>query len=958
MAEFQLLGPVQAHAAGRALELGPPKQRTLLAALLLDAGRPVLPGTLVHRVWGDSPPAEARNALYGHIMRIRRVLAQAAPEDGPAPRLEHRDGGYRLDVDPDRVDLHRFRRLVRQAGDSGHSDADRASLLRAALELWRGAPLAGLSGPWIERVRDGCHQQRLDALVGWGRVELRLGNHETLLGQLPDLVAEYPLAEPLTAVLMRALHAAGRPAEALARYSTTRERLADELGADPGVELRDLHLAMLRGDIEPSPTPVAPRRARPADEGSAVTAAAHVGPPPGAAHLGPAPPPAHRQLPPDIADFTGREAELRALHRMLPDRDGANTAVVISAIEGMGGVGKTRLAVHLAHQLVRSGRYAEIQLYVDLRGHAAEPPADPATVLASFLRLLGVSAAQIPGDLDGRAALYRDRLDGRHALVLLDNAGSEDQVLPLLPAAPTSLVLVTGRRTLAIDGARALALDVLPPHEADALLVRVAGRSPAATDPVAVRRITDLCGRLPLALVLSGRRLQSRPAWSFADLAARLRREGNRLAELAVGTRQVRAVFDLSYRALDPPAQRLFRLVGLHPGDDFTAESAAALAGLPPAAARRMLDRLVDEHLVTQVTADRYRLHDLLREYAAERVAEQDGEEAARHALGRVLNWYLYAAHGAVRVLFPHNADVAPDDGQRPADQPAFDDDQQAFGWLNAERPNLLAAVSAALRQGFHTIAWQLPIVLRQYLDRRGDRDDLMNINLVAVAAAGLAGDCAAEALTLSVLGTCYARAGRFDQSVQSLKRALQIRRDIGDREGVGRTLNNLGTTYGRQGRLDDAIRYLREGLAIHREIGAGYRESRTLNNLGEAYARAGQHGEAVHCLRQALEYRRRLGDPVGVAAVLLNLGSALRKHGQHREAIAHLTQALEISQEKHCRKAQADTLLELGEALLVAGEPVLAGQRWQQAAIIFSEFSPRQAEELRERVTLAAGHP
>ncbi|MEQ4304093.1 tetratricopeptide repeat protein [Plantactinospora sp. B6F1] len=931
---LQVLGPLAVVVDGAGVDLGSAKQRTLLALLALHPNEPVRLDTLVELIWGEHPPDSAATSVQNHVSRLRQRLRAVQPAPRADRLLVATGGGYQLTVTDDQLDLLDFRRLV---GRARHAQRDRD--LTSAYEwygqaagLWRAAPLADLAGLRILPEVAALDRERRTVVVEYAQVAAALGQHERVLPLLRQVGEADPLDEAAHAQLILALAGSGQQAEALRVFEALRRRLADELGADPGPELAAAHRRVLRQELpEPAGTGIAETGI--VETGIAVSA--------------------HRQLPPDIADFTGREAELAILSSALPSAGDTGSTVVISAIEGMAGVGKTRLAVHLAHQLVRSGRYADVQLYVDLHGHADEPPADPATVLASFLHLLGVPGAQIPDGLDARAALYRDRLHDRHALVLLDNAAGDDQVLPLLPASATSLVLVTSRRVLALDGAHTLNLNVFTARDAHALLERVAGKHRVAADPVGARRVVDLCGRLPLAVVLAAHRLRSRPAWTFGDLAARLEAEGDRLGELAVGKRQIRAVFDFSFRALDPAGQRLFRLLGLHPGDDFTVDSAAALLGVPPTAARQTLERLSDEHLVTPITVDRYRLHDLLREYAAARAAVEDDDthDSTDTAVDRILTWYLYAADAAIHRLFPYNTEVVLDERTRPAHLPSFDTDERAFRWITAEQSTLVAAVTTAFNHGRYDIAWRLPAVLRLHFDRRSNWHDWLGTSRIALEAARRTGNREAEALILSGLGLGLGQLGQIEKSIDHLTRSLEIRRAVGDRRGEGRTLNNLGTAYGRQGRFQKAIDHLTAALEVRREVSSQYDQSMTLGNLGRAYAGLGQHEEAIRCLSQALEVRRRLADPVGIASALHNLGEALLSAGQHRQALVPLHEARDLYHRKHCHGLEAETLEVIGDVLVCSGEPAQAREYWRQALDIFDTLDHPRAEGLRARL-------
>lgn len=917
---LRVLGPLALQVDGAAVDLGSDKQRTLLALLALHPNTPVHLDTLVDAMWGDAPPATAATLVQSHVSRLRRRIR---PDGQAAELLAVTRGGYQLTVADDQLDLSQWRRLLGQAR-AAYADDEREAACdwyHQAAELWRGEPVADLAGLHAHPAVVALGAERHRAVVEFADVAAALGHHDRALPALRQLTDGDPLHEAAHARLMIALAGSGQQAAALRVYDALRHRLADLLGADPSDELAAAHRRVLRQEVTRTP------------------------------EAAPNPVTAHRQLPPDIADFTGREPELDALRRHVAAGRESGAAPVIAAIEGMAGVGKTRLAVHLAHQLVQSGQYGDVQLYADLRGHAAEPPAGPAAVLASFLRLLGVPGSQVPDDLDGRAALYRDRLHDRHALVLLDNAADDDQVRPLLPATGTGIVLVTSRRTLALDGAHTVPLDVFSPRDAQALLARVVGGQRVAADPDGARDIVDRCGRLPLAVVLAASRLRSRPAWRCADLAARLAEEGGRLGELAVGTRQVRAVFDLSYDALDPASQRLFRLLGLHPGDDFTAASAAALAGLDRRTARRTLDHLVDEHLVTPVAADRFRLHDLLREYATGQAATYDGDEGTTAAVGRVLAWYLHSAEAAARELFPHHLELRLDEGARSPHLPAFADDEQALRWLTAEHATLVAAVSTAVAVGRYDIGAQLPLVLRPYFaigKRWGDWSDTSRIGLVG---ARRGGDRAAEARLLKSLGIVFGELGRYDEAVECITRSLDIRRALGDRKGEASCLNGLGVVHGRQGNFTAAIGYLTAALDLHREFSPSYDQTMVLNNLGRAFAGAGRHQDAIRCLQQVIEVRRRLDDQLDVASALFNLGEALASVGRYGDAVACLQEGCAIYRDKHCPGPAAETLEALGDALLASGDPAAARGHWHQALSSYDELSHPRAEALRAKL-------
>ncbi|RBM22258.1 transcriptional regulator [Prauserella sp. PE36] len=910
---IRVLGPLAVTVNGVEVDPGPARQQALLGLLALTPNVPVSRDALIEAAWGERRHGNTVSLVQTSMSRLRQRLVPKQPGSDRAKVLTASRGRYRLTVTREQLDLLEFRHRAaeaRQARKAG--DAARACVLfRKALSLWRGEPLANLETTRVQPLVTALVEEWKTLVVDYAETATQIGCYDEVLPELRRLVGDDPLHEVATARLMIALAGSGQQAAALNAFDEVRRRLREELGADPGPELTEAHQRVLRQDVvRADPTGADP-----------VTA--------------------HRQLPPDILEFTGREAELSELRAGLPAPARGDTAAGILVLQGMGGVGKTRLAVHLARQLLAEGRYADVQLYVDLRGHADQPPADPSTVLDSFLRLLGVAGESVPRTLDERSALYRSLLHGRHSVVLLDNAASEEQVLPLLPAGPTNLAMVTSRRTLALDGSRTVTLEGFPLPDAEALLRRIVGQR-VADDPAATRMVVELCGRLPLALTLAARRLQARPAWRFADAAARLRAAGDRLGELAAGSRRVRAVFDLSYRALDPETRRMFRLLGLHPGEDFAAASAAALAGVSPAVGERILDQLADEHLVTSAPAGRYRLHDLLRDYARD-LAERDGERACREAVRRVVYWYLHAADAANKPLRkPNEEEVLPSGAREPPGLPAFPDSASAFDWFRAEQGALTATTALAWEYGLLEAASQLPAVLRNYWERASEWDHWIGGARVALAAARLAEDRTAEARTLNDLGCALSQIGNLEEAVDMLTRACDLRAALGDERRRLGPLLNLAVAVAMSGDLHRAIRHMREVLPLARKVGDVYNEAWLLNNLAHAQALAGMHEEAIGTYRATLALGRDCSaDPVGVAQTLGGFGQALLSAGEHDEAIAVLRRACAIYRQENCTAFLLEALATLAAALREIGDEVGVKECEVEAQAIVDGLGP-----------------
>jgi DNA-binding SARP family transcriptional activator/tetratricopeptide (TPR) repeat protein len=889
--DIRLLGTFDVLVDGHAVELGPAKQRSLLASLAVDAGRPVVVTALIDRIWDDAPPKEARKALHTYVTRARRVLDGMRPAAGGELDLRLRSGGYELVVDPERIDLHRFHRLVEQARGLDH-DPHRARLLGEAVDLWRGEALAGLSGAWAARLREGLGQQRLSVLADWADTELALGHHRVVLDRLQHVVPDHPLAESLVARLIQALHMAGRDAEALDAYAQARQRIADGIGAEPGPELRRLHQAVLRGEPVVPPSPRRPAPAAPQH------------------HAGRrAPASAYRQLPPDIANFTGRHAQLAAL--LSTAHAARGTAVAVAVVEGMAGVGKTRLAVHAAHRLVAEGRYPDGQLYVDLHGFSTTGPADPATVLASFLRLLGVATDELPRDLAARSAVFRDRLAGRHALVVLDNAADEDQIAPLLPSSPTCLVIVTGRRALAIEGAQTVRLPPFTADEAVDLLAAVAGAPRVAAEPAAARDLVAHCGYLPLAVAVAAQRLRNRPAWPISHLSDRLANDHHRLDELVHGRRTVETVFAQSYHALTPDRQRLFRLLGEHPGHDVTVPSAAALAGVEPAEAERDLESMLDEHLLQQSVPGRYQMHDLLRAYAAGRCRAEDGEAAREAAISRLLDWYLHAADTATQLVRRFAVPVSRTTPTAKAPGPDLAGPDEALEWLDTEYANLVAAARTAGAGPWPVHAVQFPHLLQPYLVKRSHVEDWIALLHIALAAADRLDDAHARAHTLTDLGHACNTAGRTEEGLAHLDRALDLHDRLGDTHGKATTLNHLGTVYRRLGNHALAADHYATALDLFRRTGDDVRQASTQSNLGVELHLLDRHDEALDHASQALALQRRLRGP-GEASIRTNLGLMYSRLGRHAEAVEHSSAALTLHRQAGSGPGEANALANL----------------------------------------------
>jgi DNA-binding SARP family transcriptional activator/Flp pilus assembly protein TadD len=902
--EFRLLGAVVALVDDRVIDLGPARQRCVLAALAVDANRVVSVDQLTRRLWGGDPPHRAQATLVNYLSRLRQLLAAV-----DAVTVVRRQGGYSLDVEQSAIDLFRFRDLCTRARAADERQAVR--LLEEALALWRGEALTGLSGDWATAERNRLHQERVNAESDLADALLRLGQGEDLVAGLSARVTEWPLDERVAGQFMLALHRAGRTADALAHYRRLRERLVEELGTDPGEALQALHQQILAAD--PALTAV---RAGTAVEAVVVP----------------------RQLPAVPAPFVGRRDELARLDAALHDT--AATTVAISVIAGAGGIGKTWLALHWAHRHAKE--FPDGQLFVDLRGFSPDSaPMDPAVAVRGFLTALGVESGRVPVDPHAQVTLFRSLVADKRILLVLDNAATTAQVAPLLPGGAACAVVITSRHRLSglITGhsARHVALDSLSDTEAHALVVDRLDPARIAAEPAAVRDLIRFCGGFPLALTIVAGHATIRPQLPLALLAAELDDLGLDALDDTDAAASLVTVLSWSYRALTADQQQVFALLGTAPGPDIDLPAAASLTGMPPRETRMVLHRLEQASLITQDAGGRYRMHDLIRRYAAA-TAHDLPFEARQAALRRILDFYLYTAHAADRLLTPHRPSI-------PFDPPApgirshpIPDATAALAWFELEHPNLLAAQRCAASHGRHRTVWQLAWTLASFHMLRGHRHDQLAVWQTVLDAGDHLTDPAVGMIAHRLIGGVHADLGHHGEAIGHLHQALALSEDHHNGTEQAKILHTLGWAWARQGDHQQAMDHVVKALDLYRAHEQQTWEAEALNNLGWYAACLGDHDTArTHC-EAALTLFRRHRSLNGMANSLGNLGYTAHQVGHHTEALDYYRQSLALLREAGNIPYEALALTWMGQTYTALGQAGHARAAWREAQELYRQ--------------------
>ncbi|GAA3434278.1 AfsR/SARP family transcriptional regulator [Kutzneria kofuensis] len=931
---FTLLGPVRVWRGDRELTLGPPQRKAVLATLLLRADQVVTASELVDAVWGESAPASVHGVVQTHVSMLRSVLEPERPRRGQASVLRSVGNGYSLAVGSAGYDLREFEKtleLARQHREEGNA-RDAVEWYAKALAMWQGEPLSAIPGPGavIERARLseivlGVQEERLELMVA-------LGRHTAAVTELAALTSAHPVRERLRALHMKALSRSGRRADALQVYTDTRRVMVDELGIEPGAELRELHHRLLAVD-EPRQQPVAPPPAQPSrrpivpfmDE-------------PLPAPISPA------QLPADVADFTGRTALVKRLTAMLTPRT-HRTAPPRALVAGIGGVGKTALAVHAAHQVRQ--HYPDGQLYVDLRG-AGPDAADPLNVLSAFLRAFGVSPNSTPADLDERAAMYRSVLASRRVLVVLDDAADAAQIQHLLPGSATCGVLVTSRRRLPeMQWDEQAELEGMSREEALTLFSRTIGADRAGQEPAAVAEVVDACGRLPLALRITAAKLVDRPQWTVRSMADKLARERGRLSELRVGSLEVEATFHLGYGQLDATSARAFRLMSLPEGPGLSLPAAAALVGEPEPSAEPVVERLVDLNMVASPSPDHYAYHDLLRLFARQRAAQTDSKQDRIDAMVRLGDHYLGTAATAGWLI---QAPAWPKERfcRRPyAGGVELDDLKSAFAWFEDQQPALLASARQFLTDPDLPSDYVVDLItfLELYLANGTHFGEIGQIGELAVRDAERTGDLRVEAWGRRKVGEAHLRRFQLPEAQDQLSRSIAAAEKAGDAVALATAMDLLGSVEFRMGDGEQSLAHLEQALAVAHDAGDVVREAYVLGTIGRTQSERGEFELAMAACEKSRELHEQLGNETGLARTLFMMGLVYQRFRRLVESIDPLEESLAV-----CLGIEQS--FGEGHNLVMLSRGYLADGRAEQAAAAAS-----RARELGEAIGDAHMH-
>ncbi|MGW6497810.1 AfsR/SARP family transcriptional regulator [Nonomuraea angiospora] len=973
---FAVLGPVRAWREGQELDLGTPLQRSILGMLLLREGHAVTPNEMIDAVWGEDAPPRALGALRTYVSRLRTVLEPDRPARSRPELLTSIGRGYALRLPDGSLDLVRFERGVQdsESARKGGRLREAAEGLREALSLFEGEPLAGTVGPYSEHQRDRLVERRISVVETLMDVDLELGNHAKVVSELIALTADHPLREKLRAQLMLAYYRCGRQGDALNVFTETREALIEELGIEPGPELAALHQRILAADPTlaaaevPAEEPVEEPEQRQAPQ---------------------LPRPA--QLPAAVNDFTGRKEIAVRLRTLLSAQSSAQSSaegVPVVAVSGIGGVGKTALAVHVAH--LAEDLFPDGQLYADLRGYTDEATV-PESALGGFLRALGIPPDIVPDGLPERAALYRSILADRRILVLLDNARDAEQVSQLLPGSPGCAAIVTSRGKLAdLPSARLIDLDVMEPGEALSLFASVAGAERVSAEHGAAMDVVAACGFLPLAVRIVAARLAARPSWTVASLVPRLADEQRRLDELRVGNLAVEATFALGYGQLAPAQARAFRLLSLSKGPDISTGAAAAVLSVSQFEAESVLESLVDASLLEAPAPGRYRFHDLLKLFARRQLDKTEPPEAKARALHRLLGFYLASAQSAHSLAY--EGSMIPANIVTISEGLSFTSVDEAVAWLIAEGDSLFAAINQAAASavaGEQLLpAGDLLVAMEPLLEAGTHTREFAQGTRAVLSAAQRIGDQGSELRSRYVLGRVLFADNQLKAAEGHFRVVHELSTARDEKIVTGEVLNALAVVVGRQrrhtealelfeaamrfyrandvpagealvlsysardhlglGRPADAIAAAEKGLALFTEIGSGAGTARARYHLGIVLSRVGRLTEAVHHHAECLAFFRASKQRVWEQRVCSRLAETFIAAGRHPEAVRHAEQALVVSREIGHPYGEALSLTVLGKALHGLGSTTRSLECLRQAFEIFSRLGAPEAGDLK----------